>query len=203
MPQGRHYRRRRLAGPKSQKQMRYHFSWSSSPSHADLMFMDLPMTHASPADFQSDRRHTETDSTLRLSGAGHSKSTWGTFDTNKWPYGCDGIRSCGAVAIASGTVCCWNIQRRADTEASKAGRHPSKQGRPAPKAGKQAPKAGRQAPKAGRRSRPAGRQRQTSMSRKKTTPRHQHTHTPAHPDIRTPVRMPTRAPRLVVSNLRN
>ena len=30
------------------------------------MFMDLPMTQTSPAEFQSDRRHTKTDSTLRL-----------------------------------------------------------------------------------------------------------------------------------------
>ena len=47
--------------------MRYHFTFSPSPAHADLMFMDLSMTQTFCAEFQSDRRHTETDSTLRLS----------------------------------------------------------------------------------------------------------------------------------------
>ena len=59
----------------SKKQMRHHFRWSPSPAHADHMFMDLPMTQTSPAEFQSDRRHTGTDSTLRLSGAGHPRSS--------------------------------------------------------------------------------------------------------------------------------
>ena len=88
MPQGSQYKRRRLAGPKSPKtKMRYHFRWSPSPAHADLTFMDLPMTQTSPAEFQYDRRHTETYSTLRLSGAGHSRSSnLLTFDTKKWRY---------------------------------------------------------------------------------------------------------------------
>ena len=73
MPLGSHYKRRRFAGPKSPQIMRCHFRWSSSPAHADLMIMDLPMTQTSPAEFQSDRRHTETDSTLRLSGSSHSR----------------------------------------------------------------------------------------------------------------------------------
>ena len=80
------------------QKIRYHFRWSPIPAHADLMFMDLPMTQTSPAEFQYDRRHTETYSTLRLSGAGHSRSSnVRTFDTKKWRYGCDGIRSCGGV----------------------------------------------------------------------------------------------------------
>ena len=49
----------------SPKKLRYHFRWCPSPTHADLMFMDLPMTQTSPAEFQHDRHHTETDSTLR------------------------------------------------------------------------------------------------------------------------------------------
>ena len=61
--------------PGQKKKMRCHFRWSASPAIADVMFMDTPMTQTSPAEFQSDRRHTETDSTLRLSGAGHSRSS--------------------------------------------------------------------------------------------------------------------------------
>ena len=50
-PQGSHYKRWRFAGPKSHPKMRCHFSWSPSLAHADLMFMDLPMTQASSAKF--------------------------------------------------------------------------------------------------------------------------------------------------------
>ena len=39
------------------------------------MWTDLPMTQTSTAEFQPDRHHTDTDSTLRLSGAGHSRSS--------------------------------------------------------------------------------------------------------------------------------
>ena len=108
MPQGSQYKRWRLAGPKSplSKKCGIVFRWSPSPAHADLMFMDLPMTQTSPAEFQHDRRHTQTYSTLRLSGAGHSRSSnLRTFDdTKKWRYGCDGIRSCRAVTNVSGAV---------------------------------------------------------------------------------------------------
>ena len=66
------------------QKMRNHFRWSPSPAHADLMLMDLPMTQTSPAELQNDRRHTETDSTLRLSGAGHSRSShFGSFRSSK------------------------------------------------------------------------------------------------------------------------
>ena len=37
-----------LPGPKSPKQMRYHFRWSPSPARADVTFTDLSMTQASP-----------------------------------------------------------------------------------------------------------------------------------------------------------
>ena len=57
----------------------------------------------------------------------------------KWPHGCDGIRSCCAVTIASGTVPrvvetfrggrAPMQARRAGTQASKAGRHPRQAGR--------------------------------------------------------------------------
>ena len=33
-----------LQGQKVSQKMRYHFRWSPSPAHEDLMFMDLPMT---------------------------------------------------------------------------------------------------------------------------------------------------------------
>ena len=44
-------------------------------TYADLHVHGPAMTQTSPREFQSDRRHTETDSTLRLSGAGHSRSS--------------------------------------------------------------------------------------------------------------------------------
>ena len=48
---------------------------------------------------------TQIDSTLRLLGARHcGSSTWGAFHTEKWPCGCERIRSCRAVTNVSGTV---------------------------------------------------------------------------------------------------
>ena len=152
--------------------------------------MDLPMTQTSPAELQSDRRHTETDSTL-------DPPTWGEFDAEKWPHGCDGIRSCCTVTNASGTVprvVERNIQRPAGTQASKASRHPSKQSglapkqaRPAGTQGRQGGTQGRQGGTQGRHPRPASRQRQTSMNREKDTqtPTHSYARTPGHPHTRT------------------
>ena len=159
-----------LARPKSPQIMWRHFRWSSSPVHADLMFMDLPMTQTSPAEFQSDRRHTETDSTL-------DPPTWGGFDAKKWPYGCDGFRSCCAVN---------HFRGGRGTQASKSGWHPSKQGQPAgrqaPKAGRQPPKAGRQPPKAGSiEGREAAKQAEANKCEQKKD-----TQTPTHPYARTP-----------------
>ena len=71
------------------------------------------------------------------------------FQTEKWPYGCEGIRSCRAVTNVSGAV-----PRVVETV-------------------------------------------ETNKYQQKNFPSHQHA---AHPDTRTPVRIPTRMPGLVVSN---
>ena len=77
------------------KKMRCHFRWSPSPAHADLMFLDLPI---SPAEFQSDRRQTEPARPCACwAPAIRDPPTWGASVAKKWPYGCDGIRSCCAV----------------------------------------------------------------------------------------------------------
>ena len=70
MPQGTHYMHCRLAGPKSPpKKCGAISDGVQVRPMRTLMFMDMPMTQTSKAEIQSDRRHTETDSTLRLSGA--------------------------------------------------------------------------------------------------------------------------------------
>ena len=147
--------------------------------------MDLPMTQTSPAEFQSDRRHTETDSTL--SGAGHSRSSnLRTFRYYKVAIRLrrDPIMLC-AVTIVSGTV-----PRVVETvrggRAPKQARRAGTQGRRTGTQGK-APKAGPHAPKAGRHPRQAGRQRQTECELKKDTqtpthPNAPHTRTPGNPN---------------------
>ena len=62
------------------------FRWGLSPAHANLMFVDLPKKQT------SNPICAETDSTLRLLGAGHLRSSrLGSFPKNLkkiLPYGC-------------------------------------------------------------------------------------------------------------------
>ena len=148
------------------------FQMESNSGPCDLVFMDLPMTQTSPAEFQFDRRHTETDSTLRLSGAGHSRSA---FDT----------KSGHAAATGSGHVVLHPSKqggpapkqaRPAGTEAS---RHPRQAGRHPRPAGRHPRPASTKRP-AGTQDRQAGRQRQTTMNRKKR-PDTTDTNTPTRP----------------------
>ena len=127
-------------------------------SRADLVFMDLPMTQNSNP-IGATRRPTRPCACW--APAIWDAPAWGAFDTQKWPYGCEKIRSCCAVTIVSGTVPRFvGTFRRG----------------PAPKQARPAGTQGRQAPE-------AGRQRQTSMSRKKDTQTPTHPNA-AHPDTR-------------------
>ena len=91
---------------------------SPSLTHADLMFMELPMTQTSPAEFQSDRRHTETDSTLRLSRKELPKKTHKKRKmlnnpmhdtTNTCPCDC-GVRA-AVQSIARVGCCVYGVMR--------------------------------------------------------------------------------------------
>ena len=64
--------------------------------------MDLPMTQTSPAEFQYDRRHTETDSTLRLSRKETTQNK-----TQKTESECRALRLRGARGGAERCACQW------------------------------------------------------------------------------------------------
>ena len=131
MPQGSHHKRWRLAGPKSHPKMRYHFRWSPS--------LALPQ-NSNP--IGATRRPTRPCACR--APAIRDPPTWGAFDTKKWPYGCDGIRSRCAVTNVSGTVPrvvetfrgAPKQARPAGTQACKAGRHPRQAGRHPRQAGR-------------------------------------------------------------------
>ena len=100
-----------LSGQKVKK-MRYNFRWSPSPVHADLMFMDPPMTQTSPAEFQSDRSHTETDSP-----AIRDPPAWGAFDTKvAIRLRRDPIMLCCDQCKWYCAACCGNSERHLNRE---------------------------------------------------------------------------------------
>ena len=106
MLQGSHYKRWRIAGPKSPKQnaVSFHMACKSGPCGPDVHGLadDADFLPQNSNPIGATRRPTRPCACW--APANRDPPTWGAFHTEKWPKGCEGIRSCCAVTIVSGTV---------------------------------------------------------------------------------------------------